>query len=56
MNYTLETGMRGCLRHPRTMLLAVLTLALGLASVMTMLTLLSVLFVAAEVALRFVGL
>lgn len=43
MNYTLETGMRGCLRHPRTMLLAILTLALGLASVMTMLTLLSVL-------------
>lgn len=43
MNYTLETGLRGCLRHPRTMLLAVLTLALGLASVMTMLTLLSVL-------------
>jgi len=43
MNYTLETGLRGCLRHPRTMTLAVLTLALGLASVMTMLTLLSVL-------------
>ncbi|MCL7715259.1 ABC transporter permease [Stenotrophomonas mori] len=45
MNYTLETGLRGCLRHPRTMALAVLTLALGLASVMTMLTLLSVLSV-----------
>ena len=29
MNYTLETGLRGCLRHPRTMLLAVLTLALA---------------------------
>lgn len=43
MNYTLETGLRGCLRHPRTMALAILTLALGLASVMTMLTLLSVL-------------
>lgn len=43
MNYTLETGLRGTLRHPRTMLLVVLTLALGLASVMTMLTLLSVL-------------
>jgi putative ABC transport system permease protein len=43
MNYMLETGLRGCLRHPRTMTLVVLTLALGLASVMTMLTLLSVL-------------
>ncbi|MGH8052939.1 MAG: ABC transporter permease [Stenotrophomonas sp.] len=43
MNYTLETGLRGCLRHPRTMALVVLTLGLGLASVMTMLTLLSVL-------------
>lgn len=43
MNYTLETGLRGCIRHPRTMALVVLTLALGLASVMTMLTLLSVL-------------
>lgn len=43
MNYVLETGLRGTLRHPRTMALAVLTLALGLASVMTMLTLLSVL-------------
>lgn len=43
MNYTLETGLRGGLRHPRTMALVVLTLGLGLASVMTMLTLLSVL-------------
>ncbi len=43
MNYVLETGLRGVTRHPRTMLLVVLTLALGLASVMTMLTLLSVL-------------
>ncbi len=43
MNYALETGLRGLRRHPRTMLLAILTLALGLASVMTMLSLLAML-------------
>ncbi|MDQ7760874.1 MULTISPECIES: ABC transporter permease [Xanthomonas] len=37
--YAVELGLRGMRRHPRTVLLAVLTLALGLASVMTMLTL-----------------
>lgn len=43
MHYALETGLRGLRRHPRTMLLAILTLALGLASVMTMLSLLAML-------------
>lgn len=43
MNYTLETGLRGLRRHPRTMVLSILTLALGLASVMTMLSLLAML-------------
>lgn len=43
MNYTIETGLRGCLRHPSTMALSIITLALGLASVMTMLSLMSIL-------------
>jgi len=41
--YAVELGVKGVRRHPRTVLLAVLTLALGLASVMTMLTLLTLL-------------
>ncbi|WP_045737999.1 ABC transporter permease [Xanthomonas sp. MUS 060] len=41
--YAIELGIHGARRHPRTMLLTVLTLALGLAAVMTMLTLLQVL-------------
>ncbi|CBA17375.1 ABC transporter permease [Xanthomonas albilineans] len=41
--YAVELGIRGARRHPRTMLLTMLTLALGLAAVMTMLTLLKVL-------------
>lgn len=45
MNYAIETGLRGLRRHPRTMLLAILTLGLGLASVMTMLSLLAMLSV-----------
>ncbi len=43
MNYAVETGLHGLRRHPRTMLLSILTLALGLASVMTMLNLLAML-------------
>ncbi len=43
MNYAIETGLRGLRRHPRTMLLSIVTLALGLASVMTMLSLLAML-------------
>lgn len=43
MYYPLNVGLRGLLRHPRTLLLAVLTLALGLASTMTILTLLAML-------------
>jgi len=45
MNYTLELGLKGLRRHPRTMLLAVLTMALGLAATMTMLTLMAMLSV-----------
>lgn len=41
--YAVELGLKGARRHPRTVLLAVFTLALGLASVMTMLTLLTLL-------------
>jgi putative ABC transport system permease protein len=43
MLYSIELGLRGLLRHPRTMSLSILTLALGLAAVMTMLTLLAML-------------
>jgi putative ABC transport system permease protein len=43
MNYAIETGLRGLRRHPRTMALSILTLGLGLASVMTMLSLLAML-------------
>jgi putative ABC transport system permease protein len=43
MFYSIELGLRGLLRHPRTMGLSILTLALGLAAVMTMLTLLAML-------------
>jgi putative ABC transport system permease protein len=43
MNYAIETGLRGLRRHPRTMVLSIVTLALGLASVMTMLSLLTML-------------
>lgn len=43
MNYTLELGLRGLRRHPRTMALSILTLALGLAATMTMLSLLTML-------------
>jgi putative ABC transport system permease protein len=43
MRYAFELGVRGLLRHPRTMGLAVATLAMGLAATMTMLTLLSML-------------
>jgi putative ABC transport system permease protein len=45
MNYAIETGLRGLRRHPRTMLLSIFTLGLGLASVMTMLSLLAMLSV-----------
>lgn len=41
--YAFELGLRGLLRQPRTTALAVLTLGLGLASVMTMLSLLAML-------------
>ncbi len=41
--YAIELGLRGLLRQPRTTILAVLTLGLGLASVMTMLSLLAML-------------
>lgn len=43
MRYALELGLRGLRRHPRTTALAVLLLALGLAAVMSMLTLLAML-------------
>jgi putative ABC transport system permease protein len=43
MNYAVELGLRGLLRQPRTMALSIVTLGLGLAAVMTMLTLLSML-------------
>lgn len=43
MRYAIELGLRGLARHPRTTALAVLLLALGLAAVMTMLTLLAML-------------
>lgn len=41
--YAFGLGLQGLRRHPRTMALAVLTLALGLASSMTMITLLAML-------------
>ena len=41
--YATSLGLQGLRRHPRTMALAVLTLALGLASAMTMITLLAML-------------
>ncbi|WP_024889122.1 ABC transporter permease [Luteimonas huabeiensis] len=43
MRYAIALGLRGLTRHPRTMALAVLLLALGLAAVTCMLTLLSML-------------
>lgn len=43
MKHAIELGLKGLRRHPRTMALAVLTMALGLASTMTMLTLLAML-------------
>lgn len=43
MRYAFELGLRGIRRHPRTTALAVLLLALGLAAVMSMLTLLAML-------------
>lgn len=43
MNYAIELGMRGLLRQPRTMALLIVTLGLGLAAVMTMLTMLAML-------------
>jgi len=43
MKYAIELGMRGLLRQPRTMALSIVTLGLGLAAVMTMLTLLAML-------------
>src|SRR3546814_8603317 len=43
MNYAIELGVRGLLRQPRTMALSIVTLGLGLAAVMTMLTLLAML-------------
>lgn len=43
LRYSFALGLRGLLRQPRTMVLSVLLLALGLAAVMSMLTLLSML-------------
>ena len=43
MKYHISLGLRGLKRHPRTMVLAIATMALGLAATMTMLTLLSIL-------------
>src|SRR3546814_460586 len=43
MRYAFKLGLRGTLRHPRTTILAILLLALGLAAVMSMFTLLSML-------------
>ncbi|HBK47603.1 MAG TPA: ABC transporter, partial [Xanthomonadaceae bacterium] len=43
LRYSFELGLQGFRRHPRTMALAVLTMALGLAAAMTMLTLLAML-------------
>lgn len=43
LSYAASLGLHGLRRHPRTMALAVLTLALGLASSMTMITLLAML-------------
>src|SRR3546814_14645405 len=43
MNYAIELGVRGLLRQPRTMALSIVTLGLGLAAVMTMLSLLAML-------------
>ncbi|MEQ4573354.1 MAG: FtsX-like permease family protein [Gammaproteobacteria bacterium] len=42
-SYAFRLGLQGFRRHPRTMALAVATMALGLAAAMTMLTLLSML-------------
>lgn len=43
MRYSFGLGLRNLLKQPRTMVVAILTLALGLAATMTMLTLLSML-------------
>ncbi|MFT4247170.1 MAG: ABC transporter permease [Pseudomonas sp.] len=43
MKYAMQLGLKGLRRHPRTMLLAIVTMALGLAATMTMLTLLAML-------------
>ncbi|UNK57756.1 ABC transporter permease [Pseudoxanthomonas daejeonensis] len=43
LTYAASLGLQGLQRHPRTMVLAVLTLALGLSSSMTMITLLAML-------------
>src|SRR3546814_16554054 len=43
MNYAIELGVRGLRGQPRTMALSIVTLGLGLAAVMTMLTLLAML-------------
>lgn len=43
MRYAITLGLHGLRRHPRTMLLAILTLALGLSSTMTMITLIAML-------------
>lgn len=43
MRYAVELGLRGLLRQPRTMGMAVLLLAFGLAAIMTMLSLLTML-------------
>lgn len=43
LRYSLELGLRGLRRHPRTTALAVLLLGMGLAAVMSMLTLLAML-------------
>lgn len=43
MPYAIELGLRGTLCHPRTTVIAVLLLAVGLAAVMSMLTLLTML-------------
>lgn len=45
MHYAFELGLRGLARHPRTMVMAVILLALGLAAVMTMLNLMAMLSV-----------
>ena len=43
MRYAVELGLRGLLRQPRTMGMAILLLAFGLAAIMTMLSLLTML-------------